>query len=100
MSVEIIPSAHADFDAEAHGNEIYELLHTCQRRENFLTMEEHLMKAARLSRALWEALGNVDLGVETRTRVGLQCLASEVADHASAADVLFRLDSMLRSGSK
>jgi hypothetical protein len=43
-----------------------------------------------LSRALWIALANEEISSEDdRTRYALMELASEVADHASAAEYVF-----------
>jgi hypothetical protein len=87
-------------DENSDEREIYESLHVSGRIADFLPIEEHLKMAARLSRALWQALDNDHLSIEERTRLGLECLASEVADHASAAEVLYRLGFVRGSGPK
>jgi hypothetical protein len=74
---------------DAENNLFCELLHTSCRQNDLLDLEEHMRKAARLSRALWEALDNPELSEDPRRRLALQELASEVADHASAAEVIF-----------
>jgi hypothetical protein len=52
--------------------------------------EMHASKAARLSRALWEALCNYDASYDDeRSRAALIELADSVADHASATEYLF-----------
>jgi hypothetical protein len=63
------------------------LIHWPDRVDHLLTLDEHLSKTARLSRALWNALRNSDL--EVRERFAFEELASEIADHASAAELLF-----------
>jgi hypothetical protein len=71
--------AHADY------------LHLPARADHLEGMDQHLNKAARLSRALWIALGNEELSSgDLRSRDALLELASQVADHASAAEFLFQ----------
>lgn len=65
------------------------LLHCAARKGHLEDLEIHLIKAARLSRALWVALQNEDLCEDDRSRLALAELASEVADHASAAEFVF-----------
>jgi hypothetical protein len=65
-------------------------LHSPGRVDHLEDMEEHLLKASRLARALWLALSNEDISSgDVRSRYALIELASEVADHASAAEYLF-----------
>ncbi len=65
-------------------------LHWPARADHLEEIENHLHKAARLSRALWVALSNADFNTgELRNRDALIELASEVADHASAAEYVF-----------
>ncbi len=69
--------AHADY------------LHLPARADHLEGMDQHLNKAARLSRALWIALGNEELSSgDLRSRDALLELASQVADHASAAEYI------------
>lgn len=52
-------------------------------------LDEHIISAARLSRAMWLALdGKEDHVFDERDRLALYELASEIAHHASAADHL------------
>ena len=68
-----------------------QLLHLPGRIDHLEDLEEHLLKASRLARALWLALSNEDISSgDDRTRNSLMELASEVADHASAAEYVFR----------
>lgn len=71
--------------AEDHAS----LLHFPGRAERLDTLETHIFKAARLSRALWELTLNNDPTEDLRTWEALRQLASKVADHASAAEYLF-----------
>jgi hypothetical protein len=65
-------------------------LHLPARINHLEDVEEHLLKASRLARALWLALSNEDItSGDDRTRFALMELASEVADHASAAEYVF-----------
>jgi hypothetical protein len=65
-------------------------LHLPGRIDHLEDLEEHLLKASRLARALWLALSNEDISSgDVRSRFALIELASEVADHASAAEYLF-----------
>lgn len=64
------------------------LLHIPGRADNLDDVDNHLNTAARLSRALWNALGNPDLDLkDERDREALMELASMVADHTSAAEL-------------
>ena len=68
-----------------------QLLHLPGRVDHLEDLEEHLLKASRLARALWVALSNEDISSgDDRTRFALMELASEVADHASAAEYIFQ----------
>jgi hypothetical protein len=65
-------------------------LHLPGRVHHLEDLEEHLLKASRLARALWLALSNEEISSgDNRTRFALMELASEVADHASAAEYVF-----------
>jgi hypothetical protein len=65
-------------------------LHLPGRIDHLEDLEEHLLKASRLARALWIALSSEDISSEdVRSRFALMELASEVADHASAAEYVF-----------
>jgi hypothetical protein len=65
-------------------------LHLQDRVDHLEDLEEHLLKASRLARALWLALSNEDISSgDDRARFALMELASEVADHASAAEYVF-----------
>jgi hypothetical protein len=69
-------------------------LHTQDRADNLLTLEQHLRAAALLSRAMWDALGSSEIDTsDSRTREGLRELASSIADHASAANFVFHTSS-------
>jgi hypothetical protein len=72
-----IPEGHEDRDAE--------YLHWPGRRRQLLTLDEHLASASSLARALWLATDDVDLA-DPRNAAALRALASEVADHTSAAE--------------
>jgi len=64
-------------------------LHWPARADHLEDMEQHLNKAARLSRALWVALSSVETDTQdARTRSALIELASEIADHSSAAEYI------------
>ncbi len=70
-----------------------QLLHLPGRVDHLEDLEEHLLKASRLARALWLALSNEDISSgDDRTRFALMELASEVADHASAAEYVFHTE--------
>ena len=70
-----------------------QLLHLPGRADHLEDLEEHLLKASRLARALWVALSNEDISSgDDRTRNALMELASEVADHASAAEYVFHTE--------
>lgn len=63
---------------------LHDLLHS--PTEPLLSSEEHMYKAARLSRALWLLIDNTELDTrDERDRCALKELASELAHHASAA---------------
>ena len=64
-------------------------LHRPARKDQLDSFENHIHDTARLSRALWAALGNEDSLVDERTQHALLALASVVADHASAVEYLF-----------
>ena len=65
-------------------------LHLSGRIDHLEDLEQHLLKAASLARALWLAVANEELSSDDeRTRRALMELASEVADHASAAEYVF-----------
>jgi hypothetical protein len=67
-----------------------QLLHSPGRVDHLEDLDEHLLKASRLARALWLALSNEDISSgDVRSRYALIELASEVADHASAAEYVF-----------
>jgi hypothetical protein len=79
---------------ETVGDKLAEMLHLPGRIEHLEDLEGHLLKASRLSRALWLALCSEDVSSEDeRTRRALMQLASEVADHASAAEYVFHTQS-------
>ncbi len=72
-------------------DELAKRLHLPGRIKQLENLEEHLLKATRLSRALWMALCNEDLSLEDeRAHYALMELASEVADHARAAEYVFQ----------
>jgi hypothetical protein len=71
---------------------VCDMLHWPDREKCFEDLEVHIAKAARLSRALWEALGNDESIIDERTREALQALAGEVADQASAVEALYYLE--------
>ena len=76
-------------DAEVE-NHLKQYLHWPARIDHLEKIDEHLTKAARLSRALWETLSNDELDTQDpRTRLALVELADDVADHASAADFIY-----------
>jgi len=52
------------------------------------SLEEHIRRTARLSRAMWNAVEGAQIEDE-RDKTALEALASEVADHASAVMFLF-----------
>jgi hypothetical protein len=65
-------------------------LHDPSRIDHMGDLECHATKAARLSRALWDALCNYDASYDDeRSRNALIELASDVADHTSAIEYLF-----------
>ncbi|MBA2586297.1 MAG: hypothetical protein H0U99_07420 [Chthoniobacterales bacterium] len=65
-------------------------LHCPARESQLESLEEHLTKAARLSRALWELVGSDGFPTEDkRSAYAVIELASAVADHASAAEFIF-----------
>jgi hypothetical protein len=69
-------------------------LHTPDRADNLLSLEQHLRASALLSRALWDALGSTEIDTtDDRTREALRELASSIADHASAANFVFHTSS-------
>ena len=69
-------------------------LHWPAREDHLESLEQHLMKASQLSRALWVALSNEGHSCEDeRSRLALEQLASTVADHASAALFMFNMNS-------
>jgi len=67
-------------------------LHWPARAQCLESLEEHLTKAARLSRVMWNALENDDLDLDERDRLGLYELAASISDHASAARHAFYLE--------
>ena len=74
-----------------------EMLHLPGRIKHLEDLENHLLKASRLSRALWLALCSEDVSSEgERDRYALMELASEVADHASAAQYVFNTQGLAR----
>ncbi len=67
-------------------------MHRPSRAERHENIEEHLLKATRLSRALWELaerLAEEEDEDDSRSLRGLAELAEEVSDHASTAEYLF-----------
>lgn len=65
-------------------------LHTPDRADNLLSLEQHLHASALLARAMWDALGSTEIDTtDDRSREGLRELASAIADHASAANFVF-----------
>jgi hypothetical protein len=66
-------------------------LHWPGRAHCLESLEEHLVKASHLSRALWNALDTDGLGLDERDRLALYELAGCVSDHASAARFSFYL---------
>lgn len=78
---------------ETIDDKLAEMLHQPGRIKQLEDLENHLLKASRLSRALWLALCSEDVSSEDeRTRRALMQLASEVADHASAAEYVFHTE--------
>jgi hypothetical protein len=71
-------------------NDGSELLHFPARAHNLSDVDDHLDKAARLSRALWNALSNPDIDTsDRRDREALAALATIIADHTSAAEFAY-----------
>jgi hypothetical protein len=66
------------------------LLHCQSRAAHLESLEDHLSTAASLSRALWELVRSYDFTADDERSVNaVVALASEVADHASAAEFIF-----------
>jgi hypothetical protein len=66
------------------------LLHRPSRAHNLSDLDDHLNTAARLSRALWNALNNPNIDTsDERDREALAELASIIADHTSAAEFAY-----------
>jgi hypothetical protein len=69
-----------------------ELLHEPGRLNSLRPIDEHLLAAASLARALWLLLASEQESIgqrDARNINALTALASAVADHASAADYLY-----------
>lgn len=65
----------------------FDLLHVPGRKDHLEDVDNHLNSAARLARALWNALSNPELDFsDERDREAMIELASIVADHTSAAE--------------
>jgi hypothetical protein len=78
------PRASAPNDAELTAG-LAKYLHYPARAAHLESLEEHLVMAARLSRALWELLSCSDFPMDSkRSAPAAKALADAVADHASA----------------
>ena len=67
-----------------------ELMHTPRRADHLEIMEEHINRAAYLTRALWVMAHSEELDTQDqRNRDALRAVADAAADHASAARYLF-----------
>lgn len=73
------------------------LLHLPGRAQNLLSLEDHICTAARLSHALWMALGNDGLDFADREILAVKELAGIIADHASAAEYILTYTEQLQS---
>jgi hypothetical protein len=79
-------------------NKAINMLHYPARAEQLESMEAHICKAARLSRALWLAVaGHLESDGDARDQQALYELASELADHASAVRYIFNNKDETRS---
>jgi hypothetical protein len=67
-----------------------EYLHCPARKAHLESLDDHLVTAARLSRALWEFIRSDSFTTDDkRTDDAAVELASEVAHHSSAAEFIF-----------
>jgi hypothetical protein len=83
------PTASAPNDAELTALHA-EYLHCPARAAHLEDLEDHLVTAARLSRALWEFVRSDSFTKgDKRTDNAVIELASAVPDHASAAEFIF-----------
>lgn len=67
-------------------------LHSPDRADQLLAVEDHITTAAALTRATWlllsEVLFGLDGSVDPRNRDAVEAVAYAAADHASAAETL------------
>jgi hypothetical protein len=87
------PRASAPNDAQLTAD-LAEYLHCPARAAHLESLEDHLVTAAHLSRALWEFVRSESFTTgDKRTDNAAIALADAVADHASAAEFLFNTTS-------